>query len=141
VSSNGCVTKPREHAIGLAGCAVSIRSSSLTGSYVMETAEHREPYESRGSRTVLGAPGGETPPGEPTIAPDGGAATHRGMSAMPPIATRLVRHGEPTRTFVQPGGLCSASSDHRDFPPGSYLAGTVQTCERTQYEITLAQSS
>src|SRR5712672_1339133 len=68
VSSNGCVTKPRERGIGLTGCAVSIRSSSLTGSYVMETAEHREPYESRGSRTVLGAPGGETPPGDSTRA-------------------------------------------------------------------------
>ena len=28
----------------------------------METAEHREPYELRGSRTDLGAPGGESPP-------------------------------------------------------------------------------
>ena len=32
------------------------------------TAEHREPCESRGSRTVLGAPGGEIPPGDSTIA-------------------------------------------------------------------------
>src|SRR5258705_1021894 len=32
---------------------IVIRRSSLTGSYVMETAEHREPCESRGSRTVL----------------------------------------------------------------------------------------
>src|SRR6516164_1841904 len=32
----------------------------------METAEHREPYESRGSRTDLGAPGGESPPGDST---------------------------------------------------------------------------
>src|SRR5262245_45548262 len=70
VSSSGCVTKPKERAIGLTGCAVSIRSSSLTGSYVMETAEHREPYESRGSRTVLGAPGGEIPPGDSTFATD-----------------------------------------------------------------------
>ena len=31
-------------------------------------AEHREPCESRGSRTVLGAPGGEIPPGDSTIA-------------------------------------------------------------------------
>ena len=31
------------------------------------TAEHREPCESRGSRTVLGAPGGEIPPGDSTI--------------------------------------------------------------------------
>ena len=33
----------------------------------MESAEHREPYESRGSRTDLGAPGGESPPGDSTI--------------------------------------------------------------------------
>src|SRR5215469_15970403 len=32
----------------------------------METAEHREPYESRGSRTDLGAPGGESPLGDST---------------------------------------------------------------------------
>jgi hypothetical protein len=32
----------------------------------METAEHREPYEPRGSRTDLGAPGGESPPGDST---------------------------------------------------------------------------
>ena len=32
----------------------------------METAEHREPYKSRGSRTDLGAPGGESPPGNST---------------------------------------------------------------------------
>ena len=32
----------------------------------METAEHRESYESRGSRTDLGAPGGESPLGDST---------------------------------------------------------------------------
>jgi hypothetical protein len=32
---------------------VQIQSSLLTGSYVMVTAEQREPYESRGSRTVV----------------------------------------------------------------------------------------
>ena len=32
----------------------------------MVTAEHREPCESRGSRTVLGEPGGESPPGYST---------------------------------------------------------------------------
>src|SRR5216684_6916269 len=68
VSSNGCVTKPKGREIGLTGFAVQIRLSSLTGSYVMATAEHREPYESRGSRTVLGAPGGESPPGDSTRA-------------------------------------------------------------------------
>src|SRR6478672_4579875 len=37
----------------------------------METAEHREPYESRGSRTDLGAPGGESPPGASTEREEG----------------------------------------------------------------------
>jgi hypothetical protein len=33
------------------------------------TAEHREPCESRGSRTVLGARGGEIPPRDSPFAP------------------------------------------------------------------------
>src|ERR1700693_5479348 len=66
VNSNGCVTKPKECGIGLRSCFVPIQSSSLTGSYVMATAEQWEPYESRGSRTVLGEPGGESPPGHST---------------------------------------------------------------------------
>ena len=53
VNSSGCVTKPKECGIGLRSCFVPIQSSSLTGSYVMATAEQREPYESRGSRTVV----------------------------------------------------------------------------------------
>jgi len=60
---------PQGRGIGLTGFAVQIRPSSLTGSYVMATVEHREPYESRGSRTVLGAPGGESPPGDSTTLP------------------------------------------------------------------------
>ena len=32
------------------------------------TVEHREPCDSRGSCTVLGAPGGEIPPGDSTTA-------------------------------------------------------------------------
>src|ERR1700693_4403905 len=67
-NSDGCVTKPKECGIGLRSCFVQIQSSSLTGSYVMATAEQREPYESRGSRTVLGEPGGESPPGHSTFA-------------------------------------------------------------------------
>src|SRR6202035_2767067 len=70
VSSNGSVTKPRGRGIGLRSCFVQIQSSLLTGSYVMVTAEQREPYESRGSRTVLGEPGGESPPGHSTSATD-----------------------------------------------------------------------
>src|SRR5437867_10693476 len=68
VSSSGCVARPRGREIGLIGFAAQIRRSSLIGSYVMETAEHREPCESRGSRTVLGARGGEIPPRDSTIA-------------------------------------------------------------------------
>ncbi len=33
----------------------------------MDTAEHREPHELRGSRTDLGAPGGESPLGNSTL--------------------------------------------------------------------------
>src|SRR5262249_54501316 len=66
VNSSGCAARPKGREIGLIGFAAQIRRSSLTGSYVMETAEHREPCESRGSRTVLGAPGGEIPPGDST---------------------------------------------------------------------------
>ena len=33
----------------------------------LPTVEHREPCESRGSRTVLGAPGGEIPPGDSPV--------------------------------------------------------------------------
>ena len=52
-NSNGCAIRPREHGIGLRNCFVQIQSSLLTGSYVMATAEQWEPYESRGSRTVV----------------------------------------------------------------------------------------
>ena len=67
-NSNGCVSKPKEHATGLIGFAAQIRRSSLIGSCAVETAEHREPCELRGSRTDLGAPGGEIPPGNSTKA-------------------------------------------------------------------------
>src|SRR5262249_38102356 len=65
-NSNGCVIKPKGRETGLSGFAAQIQLCSLTGSYVMATAEHREPYESRGSRTVLGARGGEIPPRDST---------------------------------------------------------------------------
>jgi hypothetical protein len=65
-STSGCVTRPKGHGSGLHGFAVQIQLCLLIGSYVMATAEHREPYESRGSRTVLGARGGEIPPRDST---------------------------------------------------------------------------
>src|SRR5207249_84069 len=81
-SSSGCVARPRGREIGLIGFAAQIRRSSLIGSYVMETAEHREPCESRGSRTVLGARGGEIPPRDSTFTADmAGAGKHRTSAA------------------------------------------------------------
>src|SRR5262245_58256064 len=65
-NTNGCVTKPKGRETGLSGFAAQIQLCSPTGSYVMATAEHREPYESRGSRAVLGARGGEIPPRDST---------------------------------------------------------------------------
>src|SRR5712671_4870225 len=65
-SSSGCVGRPRGRECGLTGYAEQIQCSLPTGSSAMETAEHREPYESRGSRTDLGAPGGQSPPGDST---------------------------------------------------------------------------
>lgn len=66
-NSNGCVARPKGRETGLLGFAAQIQRSSLIGSCAMETAEHREPCESRGSRTVLGARGGEIPPRDSTI--------------------------------------------------------------------------
>jgi hypothetical protein len=59
-------TKGRE--TGLTRYAEQIQHSLPTGSSAMQAAEHRESYGARGSRTDLGAPGGESPPGDPTIA-------------------------------------------------------------------------
>src|SRR5437899_13010524 len=67
-SSSGCVTRPRAREIGSTGYAGPSRHSLLIGRYVMATAEHREPCDSRGSCPVLGAPGGEIPSGDSTTA-------------------------------------------------------------------------
>src|SRR5256885_14756726 len=65
-SSNDCATRPKAREIGLTGYAVLIQPSLHIGRYVMATAEHREPCDSRRSCTALGAPGGEIPPGDST---------------------------------------------------------------------------
>ncbi len=90
-SSSDCVGRPRALEIGLSGFAVQIRPSSLTGSYAMATAEHREPYESRGSRTVLGAPGGESPPGDSTNPVFGVCPPHVRLGAESGIPSGTVR--------------------------------------------------
>src|SRR6478752_4355979 len=81
-SSSDYATKPKAQEIGLTGYAVPTPRSSHIGHYVMATAEHREPCDSRGSCTVLGAPGGEIPPGDSTLAT--GLRQVRAWSAMPP---------------------------------------------------------
>src|SRR5262245_11225446 len=64
VSSSECATRPKGQEIGSTGYAGPTQHSLLIGHSVMATAEHREPCDSRGSCTVLGAPGGEIPPGD-----------------------------------------------------------------------------
>ena len=63
------------------------------------TAEHREPCESRGSRTVLGARGGEIPPRDSTFASfSAGLPDDRGRDASylaPPAQIRA--SGIPAR--------------------------------------------
>src|SRR5437867_13020432 len=66
-SLSDCATRPKAREIGLTGYVVPIQPSLHIGRYVMVTAEHREPCDSRGSCTVLGAPGGEIPPGDSTL--------------------------------------------------------------------------
>src|SRR5262249_13801641 len=49
----------------------------------MATAEHREPCESRGSCTVLGARGGEIPPRDSTFSTEAAGSAARPTSASP----------------------------------------------------------
>src|SRR5215472_13144048 len=65
-NSSGCATRPKAREIGSTEYAGPTQHSLLIGCYVMAMAEHREPCDSRGSCTVLGAPGGEIPPGDST---------------------------------------------------------------------------
>src|SRR5215831_5238340 len=80
-SSSGCATKPKAREIGWTGYAGLTQHSLRIGHYVMATAEHREPCDSRGSCTVLGAPGGEIPPGDSASATGRYDSGGRHMSA------------------------------------------------------------
>src|ERR1700687_2110910 len=68
-NTGGWSIGPRAREIGSIGCAARIQHSLPIGHYATATAEHREPYESRGSRPVLGAPEGESPSGDSSKAP------------------------------------------------------------------------
>src|SRR5215471_11646248 len=103
-SSSGCATRPKVREIGLTGCAVPTQRSLLIGSYVMATAEHREPCDSRGSCTVLGAPGGEIPPGDSTkadltasLTPESGQRAD--ISACPLCAKSGLMHCSKTHRY------------------------------------------
>src|SRR5262249_29672859 len=95
---SGWVARPRAREIGLIGFAAQIQRSSLTGSYVMETAEHREPCESRGSRTVLGARGGESPSRDSTFA----SPPHTYDVSSSPEAEEAAACAVIRTTFLQP---------------------------------------
>src|SRR5437868_7754633 len=60
-STSGSERKRRGHETGWLGSSAPIQRSLLIGACYMSAAEHREPYEPRGSRTDLGARGGEIP--------------------------------------------------------------------------------
>jgi probable addiction module antidote protein len=92
--------------------------SALGVRLVVEFVRQREPYESRGSRTVLGEPGGESPPGHSTIA---SALT---LCRQLPVSPRK-------RTWSEPVGM-SQRCQSRKWPPsldhlgaGEYL---VEMC-------------
>src|SRR5438477_11100307 len=96
-SSSECATKPKVREIGLTGYAVPTRRSSLIGHYVMATAEHREPCDSRGSCTVLGAPGGEIPPGDSILASQPGQGRPSSNFRSSPEADANSTHCSPTQ--------------------------------------------
>jgi hypothetical protein len=97
----------------LSGFAAQIQLCSLTGSYVMATAEHREPYESRGSRTVLGARGGEIPPRDSTKRESAASAGRMSASAGcdPRIpALHLALRQDRARLFTPVPYRCNAGA-------------------------------
>ena len=126
VSSSGCVTRPKGHEIGSTGYAGPTQRSLLIGHCVMATAKHREPCDSRGSCTVLGAPRGEIPPGDSTGTPFSAIARNVGStpnidrnSNIPPgqrRANRAVSHRRMTASlFLQVGS--QTSTMRRDIVP------------------------
>src|ERR1700722_19990669 len=122
-SSSGCATRPRAREVGSTGYTMPTQYSLLIGRYVMATAEHREPCDSRGSCTVLGEPEGEIPRGDstaiPTKLPDTGIAcrmsrtTATGIKLKPPtlrlVGSKVIQPAPGTKTsahaWVDPASL------------------------------------
>ena len=88
----------------------------------METAEQWEPYESRGSRTVLGEPGGESPPGHSTkddliaLKFDFRFTTGSGLkwdvaACLKGAMNRLMHRSKNKRNFDQSCGASNAAVD------------------------------
>src|ERR1019366_4209174 len=75
-NTSGWSIGPRARGTGSIGCAARIQHSLPIGHYATATAEHREPYESRGSRTVLGAPEGESPSGDSSFSTEMACPSH-----------------------------------------------------------------
>src|SRR6202162_3620413 len=111
-NTSGWSIGPRARGIGSIGCAARIQYSLPIGHYATATAEHREPCDSRGSCTVLGAPEGEIPPGDstviPTKLPDTGIAcrmsrtTATGIKLKPPtlrlVGSKVIQPAPGTKT-------------------------------------------
>src|SRR6202163_4777367 len=138
-SSSDCATRPKAQEIGWTGYAGPPPRSSHIGRYVMATAEHREPCDSRGSCTVLGAPGGEIPPGDSTIA----------TGPLPLIGTRgpIWSENRPDSDGKARGTCCSSSvteprsmamQDQMECEPSTTNAGTAEQGKADRSEAATA---
>src|SRR5262245_48132040 len=123
-SSSECATRPKVREIGLTGYAVPTRRSLLIGRYVMATAERREPCDSRGSCTVLGAPGGETPPGDSTLADVGSFSSYVRFSNRPSGSSAFRLSTTPVSMSLT-GSCFSSDSAPRPFHHGIRRRGDV----------------
>src|SRR5262245_35126468 len=123
-SSSGCGIKPKVLGIGSTAFVGRTGISSRTGSYAMATAEHREPCDSRRSCTVLGAPGGESPPGDSTTTGDQNGQGYgtvpsqscRGCCALHPCSKANIK-----QSFDSLSGLPNSLAYHPTAPPSHFL--------------------
>ena len=89
----------------------------------MSTAEHREPYESRGSRTVLGARGGEIPLRD---SPAPALLLHQPELARPALVSYRVIPGSSPRTELSSATTTKTGLTVRcELDTGQYPKGIV----------------